>query len=261
MVNQAEIEEEIIEALPVEDNLSAEDLLMLQEMAELGMLYGLSKSKTHPRMKPFIHSTRSGTEIIDLEKTISSLKAAGEFLKGIAASGKAILFVGTTPASRKAIKEFAEKLNYPYVTKRWLGGTLTNFKVISGRVEYFKKLVSDKESGQLSKYTKKEQLMIDRQIEKMKTIFSGIKNMKELPGALLVVDPKEHSTALREARGVGLPVAAILNTNANPGQIDYPIPANDRNQKCVAWILNFLEPYLSVSGVSGSVPVSGSAEN
>lgn len=245
IVNQAQIEELEQKDNAVGDSqLSAEDLLMMQEMVELGMFYGLSKTKTHPRMRPFIYATRSGTEIINLEQTVRLLKSAAAFLKELAGLGKKILFVGTTPAARKAILEAAEKLNHPSVTKRWLGGTLTNFKVILSRIETFKKLLADREAGNLAKYTKKERLLIDRQLEKMEMLFGGIKDIKELPGAIFVVDPVKHKTAVREARRVKIPIVAILNTNADPELIDYPIPANDRNPRSIAWILNYLTPYL-----------------
>jgi len=220
--------------------LSAEDMLTLQEMAELGLLFGFSKSKTHPKMKQFIHSTRSGVEIINLEETIRLLRAAADFLRSVVAGGKNILFVGTAPASKTAIKETAEKLNQSYVTERWFGGTLTNFKVFSARLEKFNRLLEEKEQGVLEKYTKKERLMIERELEKMKVFLGGVKKMKELPAALVVVDPEKHKTAVREARKSRVPVVAILNTNANPEMIDYPIPANDRNPRSIAWILNFL---------------------
>jgi len=223
-----------------DSNVSAEDLLMIQEMAELGMFFGLSKGKTHPRMRPFIHSTRSGNEMIDLEQTAQSLKLSVDFLKKVSESGKQILLVGTTPAGKSALFEAAGKLNQPYVVKRWLGGTLTNFKVIMGRIEAFKKLLNDRESGNLAKYTKKERLIIDRQLEKMENLFGGLRNFKELPGAIFIIDPVKHKTAIREARRAKIPIIAVINTNVDPTLIDYPIPANDRNPQSIRWILNYL---------------------
>lgn len=220
--------------------LSPEDLLTLQEMAELGLLFGFSKSRTHPRMKPFIHSTRSGVEIINLEQTIRLLKAAAAFLREIVTGGKTILFVGTAPASKTAVKEIAEKLGQPYVTERWFGGTLTNFKVFSARIEKFNRLREEKEKGGLDKYTKKERLMIDREMEKMEIFLGGVRKMKGLPAALVVIDSEKHKTTVREAKKINIPVVAVLNTNANPEMINYPIPANDRNPKSIAWILNYL---------------------
>ncbi len=244
-LRKIDIEEENKEAgIPSSAVLSAEEFLMLQEMADLGMLYGLSKSKTNPKMRDFIHSTRGGIEIINLEETIKLMKSAAAFLKEIIAANKKILFVGTTPVSKSAICEISEKLDQPRIVERWIGGTLTNFKVISKRLETFRKLISDKEKGELGKYTKKEQLMFDRQIQKMEKLFGGIKNMKDLPGALFIVSPQEHETAIREAKHINIPVVAILSTNFDPTAVDYPIPASDKNIKSVGWLVNYFMSHL-----------------
>jgi small subunit ribosomal protein S2 len=233
---------EIIETQEIK--VPPEDLLVLQEMIDAGLLHGLAKSKTHPKMKPYIHSTRSGVEVIDLVQTIALLKKSGEFLKSVVDSGKSVLLVGTAPIAKQAVKAYAEKTGNPYVAERWVGGMLTNFKIVSGRIQYFKKLLADKESGDLAKYTKKEQLMIEREIEKMAVVFNGLKNMGQLPGAVLILSFADNKLAADEAKTAGIPVVAMLNTNVNPKLIEYPIPGNDKLSTGINWILNYLEPNL-----------------
>lgn len=233
---------EIIETQEVK--VSPEELVVLQDMIDAGLLHGLAKSKTHPKMKPYIHSTRSGVEVIDLVQTMELLKKAGEFLKSVVDSGKSVLLVGTAPIAKQAVKTYAEKTNNPYVAERWVGGTLTNFKMVNGRIQYFKKLLADKEAGSLVKYTKKEQLMIEREIEKMAIVFNGLKELNQLPGAMLILSFAENKMAAAEAKAAGIPVVAILNTNADPKSVEYPIPGNDKLSTSINWILNYLEPNL-----------------
>lgn len=243
-------ENEIIETQ--EAKVSPEDLLTLQEMIDAGLIHGLAKSKTHPKMKPYIHSTRSGVEVIDLVQTIVLLRKASEFLKSIVDSGKSVLLVGTAAIAKQAVKDCAEKTDNPYVIERWIGGTLTNFKIVNGRVQHFKKLLADKEAGNLAKYTKKEQLMIEREIAKMAAIFTGLKDMNELPGAMLVMSPSENKLAIDEAKNAGIPVVAFLNTNADPTMVEYPIPGNDKLSTAIEWVLNYLEPNLKRNNERGN---------
>lgn len=239
-------QEELKEGLKTEttNNLSPEEILMLQEMAEAGLLYGLSKSKTHPAMKANIFATRSGFEVINLESTIKLLPKVAEFLKNISATGKAILIVGTSPAVKVAAKEFSESANQPYVSERWLGGTLTNFKAISERVKYYNKLVADTESGALNKYTKKERVLLDKKLAKMKLHFEGIAHMTEMPAALFVLDPQDNEIAINEAKVMNIPVVSLVNTDTNPKVTLYTIPCNNRLDQGVRWILKYFEPML-----------------
>jgi len=229
------------QAEPANLELSAEEVLMLQEMAEAGLLYGLMKKKTHPGMKPWIFATRSGVEIINLENTIKEISKVNEFLNKVSSNGKQILIVGTSPAAKGIAKEIAEETGQPYVNERWLGGTLTNFKVISNRIKHYNKLIADRESGALEKYTKKERLLIDKKLEKMKLLFEGIRNLTEMPGAMLVLDMPENIIAAKEASSLGIPVAAIINTDTDPKSVDYPIPANNRLGESIKLILNHLK--------------------
>lgn len=226
---------------------TAEKTALLQEMAEQGLLYGLGKSKTHPGMRPYIFVTRSGVEIVNLEKTIDCLETAGAFLRKVIESGKTVLFVGTTPAAKRIVETFASEREFPYITERWIGGTLTNFKVVSKRVEHLKNLEKEKLTGELEKYTKMEQLLSAREIEKMRKLWGGIEKMKDVPGAVFIVDPVEHTTAVHEAKMLGIPVVAIANTNANPTACVHLIPANNRTRQSIEWVLNRLAPFLEKS--------------
>lgn len=226
------------------NNLSPEEILMLQEMAEAGLLYGLSKSKTHPAMKSNIFATRSGFEVINLESTIKLLPKVAEFFKNISVSGRSILIVGTSPSVKATVKEFAESNNQPYVSERWLGGTLTNFKAISERVKYYNKLMADSESGALNKYTKKERVLLDKKLAKMKLHFEGIANMAEMPVALFVIDPQTNEIAINEAKVMNIPVVVLANTDTNPKIVSYVIPCNNRLEQGVKWMLKHFEPVL-----------------
>ncbi len=222
---------------PIEE----EKLPILEEMMKVGLFWGHKKSKTHPRMKPFIYTTRNGVEIIDIVKTLESLEKALEFIKSKVANGGTVMLVGTTPVAKQVVKEYAEKMNLPYVVERWLGGTLTNFKTLSKRIAYFKKLKSDRAAGKLEKYTKKERLDFDREIVKLTTSFSGTENMEVLPQVMFVVDAAHNMIAINEAKKMKIPVVAIVNTDINPEILNYPVPCNDRTKEGVRWIMEKLE--------------------
>lgn len=216
-------------------------LALLEEMMKAGLAIGKRSSKTHPRMKPFVFGSRGGQEIIDLEETLAFLEKAVSFIKEKISKKATVLLAGTTPVVSGPVKETAQKLGLPFVTVRWLGGTLTNFKTISKRIAYFKKLKSDKETGRLDKYTKKERLNFDRQIEKMNIMFSGLENMDALPDVVFVIDVNKHIIVVREANRLGIPVIGVMNTDTNPELVAYPIPANDRSKQSAEWILQQLE--------------------
>jgi len=233
-----------------EQNLSAEEVLLLQEMAEAGLLYGLAKRKTHPKIKHWIFTTKSGVEIINLEYTIKALDKSAAFLKSVVSSGKQIIIVGTSPSAKNAVKEFAITASQPYVVSRWLGGTLTNFRVIEGRIKYYNQLLADRESGALNKYTKKERILLDKKLEKMKIFFEGIAEMNGIPGAVVLCDIQANQTAAREARAMGIPIVAFINTDTDPSIADYPIPANNRLNTGIRWILNYLHDSYKKAPVS-----------
>jgi small subunit ribosomal protein S2 len=231
-----------IQKVETAESLTTEEILLLQEMAEAGLLYGLMKSKTHPKMRPYIFATRSGVEIINLESSIKSIEKATEFLKSIVASGKSVLLVGTSPAAKTVVREFAAKNGVSCISDRWLGGTLTNFKAILERIKYFNKLIADRESGALNKYTKKERVLLDKKIEKMKLLFEGISSMTELPGVVIVLDPQVNQIAVLEAKEMKIPVIGIINTDMDPAFVTCSIPGNNRLSKSIEWVLSHLEP-------------------
>jgi small subunit ribosomal protein S2 len=248
-------------ALPVVE-LSAEDkakLPILEEMMKAGMMYGRKKSVTNPKMKGYVYTFRNGIAIFDLVRTLENLAKAEEFLKGVMAKGGKILVVGTQPAARDLVKSFAEELGQFYVNERWLGGMLTNFKTVNSRVERFKMLKADKAAGRLAKYTKKEQLLLEREIENFAIVFSGVEQMTTLPAAVLIIDPVIHETALREARRMKLPVVALVSSDGNPDDMAYPIPVNSSARPSIVWVLEKLKSALKnvkVETMAGAAAVA-----
>jgi len=213
----------------------------MKEMLDSNVFYGHVKSRTNPKMRSYIASTKSGVEVIDLLKTSGAVDRAAEAIKEKVRRGGTVLFVGTSSAAKFATKDVASRLMMPYVTQRWLGGTLTNFKTINTRVNHFKKLEEDKATGKLIKYTKKERLNIDIELLKFDRFMRGIEKMDKLPSIVVVADLGENEIVAREARRMKIPVVGFVNTTGNPDLVDYSIPANDRNPKSVALILAYLE--------------------
>ena len=208
------------------------------ELAHAGVIYGHKKSKTHPKMKPFIGANRNEIELLKPESVINSLQKAIEFLKEKHSRKALILIVGTQPSAHESMKKLTETFSLPLVTTRWLGGTITNFTVIHERVKEYLDLKSKKEKGELAKYTKKEQLDFTKKLEKMKEKFEGLVKLTKVPDVLLTVDPKEHDTAIREAKIKNIPVIALADTNDNPQELDYPIIANDHAKSSIDWIVD-----------------------
>jgi small subunit ribosomal protein S2 len=198
-----------------------------EQLLEAGAHFGHRTSRWNPKMKKYIFGVKNTIHVFDLEKTVTALKKAAEFAAGLAQRGEAILFVGTKPAAREIIKNGAIQAGMPYVSTRWLGGTLTNFKTINKRLEYYKKLEADFASGEMEKYTKKERLNFQKELEDLKKHFEGIKSLAKPPKAIFVTDIIEEEITVREAKKTGVPVIAICDTNTNPAGIDYLIPGND----------------------------------
>ena len=199
----------------------------IEEMMKAGVHLGHAKSKNHPAMQPYVFGVRNTISLIDLLKTKEKLAAALEFVKNISAGGGMILFVGTRPAAREAVAEAAKKTKMPYFVERWIGGALTNFKVISKRVEYMERLEKEKTGGEFEKYTKKERMKKEEEITHLSKLFDGLRMMKRLPDAVFIVDITHDDTAIREARRMKIPMMALCDTNSNADLVQYPIPSND----------------------------------
>lgn len=198
-----------------------------EQLVEAGAHFGHKTSSWNPKMAPYIFGPRNGVHIFDVEKTLKKMSEALFFMARVLANNGKVLFVGTKPAAKALIASSANELNLPYVANRWLGGTLTNFKTISKRIQYLKELEEQKKTGQWDKFTKKERLMLQRKMEKLQGQLAGIRDLNKLPEAVFITDVKVDNIAMREAKITKIPVIAICDTNMNPVGIDYIILAND----------------------------------
>lgn len=211
--------------------------ITLLELLQSGAHFGHKTSRWNPKMKPYIFTVRNDIHILDLEKTRKALTKAVEFAGSIAQAGGTILFIGTKRQARSVVQKNAEDANSPYINVRWLGGTFTNFKTIQKTVRKLEKMQELKASGQLeSRYTKKERLLVEREIEKLEKLFAGMKDMKRIPQAVFIADINYDDIALAEARKMKVPIIAIVDTNSNPEGVDFPIPCNDDATQAVELI-------------------------
>lgn len=201
--------------------------ITMKQLLEAGVHFGHQTRRWNPKMKPFIFGERNGIHIIDLQQTLKYFEIAYEFVVNLVAEGGKLLFVGTKKQAQETIKEEAERCGMYYVNYRWLGGTLTNFKTIRQSVDKLKKLESWFEDGTIERFPKKERLRLERLKSKLERNLKGIKNMEALPQALYIVDPVHEEIAVKEARKLGIPIVAIVDTNCDPDLIDYVIPGND----------------------------------
>jgi len=218
----------------------SEDKISLEKMLKNGVHFGHNKSCRDPRMNRYIFGAKRGINIIDLEKTKEGLERAIEFVKGIKKEGKQVLFVGTKKQAKAIVKISALSSDMPHVTERWLGGTFTNFGVIRKRAQYLKDSQAQMEIGGFDKYTKLEKLKKTEELEKLEKKMGGLKEMKTLPAAIFISDIKTDEIALKEALVAKVPVIAIVDTNVNPNNVDYPIPANDDAVSSVKTIMEYL---------------------
>ena len=202
-------------------------VVSMKQLLEAGVHFGHQTRRWNPKMARFIFTERNGIYIIDLQKTVQKVDEAYEFVRDLAAKGESVLFVGTKKQAQNSIREEAERCNQFYVNERWLGGMLTNFRTIQTRVARLKELEAMFEDGTVEQYTKKEAMLMQRELQKLEKNLGGIKDMKKLPGAIFVVDSKKEEIAVKEARKLGIPVIATVDTNCDPDVIDFPIPAND----------------------------------
>ena len=201
--------------------------IKLKELLEAGCHFGHQARRWNPKMNEYIYTKRGGVHIFDLGLSAKKLKEAMEFVQNLAAEGKKIVFVGTKRQATAVIKEQAEKCGMPYVAVRWLGGIITNWEQIKKSLDKMMDLEEKKSKGEFEKYTKRENVLIDKQIEKLDRFLGGLRSLKSEPAAVFVVDVKKEIAAVKEARMKGIPVIAIIDTNTDPDLIDYPIPAND----------------------------------
>lgn len=209
--------------------------ISVKEMLEAGVHFGHQTHRWNPRMKPFIYGARNGIHIIDLQKTLKLCRDACGFVNKIVAQGGDILFVGTKRQAEAIVEEEARRARMFSVTHRWLGGTLTNFRTIRASIDRLKDLEKKRDEGGLEGLTKKEKLMVEREIEKLTRSLGGIKEMLQLPSALFVMDPHKEQIALKEAARLHIPVVAVADTNCNPEGIDYLIPGNDDAIKSIRY--------------------------
>ncbi|MEI6280729.1 MAG: 30S ribosomal protein S2 [bacterium] len=200
---------------------------IVEKMFKAGAHYGYSKTRRHPSVSSYIHTTKNKGDIIDLEKTSVLLEEATLFIKNLGAQNKVVLFVGTKPEAKVATKDTAESLNMPYVNERWIGGTLSNFTEIKKRIAELENYQKDSATGELEKYTKKERVVMAKKMEKLARYYTGLLGLKKAPDALYITDAKSEHIAATEARKSGVPVVSLVNSDSNIKGIDYPIVAND----------------------------------
>jgi len=200
--------------------------IQMKELLEAGVHFGHQTRRWNPKMKPFIFGKRNGIHIVDLQKTLHHFEDSAEFIRDLAANGRNVLFVGTKRQAQDAIREEAERCGMFYMNHRWLGGTMTNFRTIRKSIQRFKE-IEEILSNEDSHLTKKERIHLERQRRKMDRAFGGIKDMEDLPDALFVIDTVHEHIAIKEANRLGIPVVAVVDTNSDPEEVDFPIPGND----------------------------------
>jgi small subunit ribosomal protein S2 len=208
----------------------------VEQMFEAGIHYGYSKTRRHPSVSPYIYTTKNKSDIIDLEKTAVMLDSAKEFVKSLGAKNKTILFVGTKPEAKVAVKNAAESLGMPYAVERWIGGTLSNFTEIKKRIAELENYRKDSSTGGLDKYTKKERVMMAKKMEKLERYYSGLVSLKKGPDAVFIVDAKSEHIAQVEAKNGNVPVIALVNSDSNIKSIDYPIVGNDASIPAIKFV-------------------------
>lgn len=218
-------------------NTTNADNGIVESLFSAGAHFGFIKSRRHPSTKPFIFGVKNNIEIFDLEKTKDSLNSALNFTEELGARNAVILFISGKSEAKAAVTSYAESINMPYVAGRFIGGTLTNYPEIKKRVDKLESWVSQKEKGELVKYTKKERLLIDREIEKLRTFFFGLSVMKRLPDAVFVVDSKKEFIAVKEAKLMGIPVISLCGSDNNLNEVDFPIPGNDSSRTSIDFFI------------------------
>lgn len=222
----------------------------IKKLLEAGAHFGHKTSRWHPKMAQYIHSKRGGSHIIDLTKTVSNLETALNFLENVSAEGKQVVIVGTKRQAHDIAKKLALETNSPYVVERWLGGMMTNRNTIGGRVKHLKDLEAKMESGVLvAKFNKLEVQRFQEEIDEMNHIYGGIKNLSAKPGAVFVFDITHDINAVREATKLGIPVVALVDSNADPSQVAYPVPCNDDAIKALQLVADYVQAAITIGAV------------
>ena len=216
------------------------ETISVKQLLEAGAHFGHQTGHWNPRMKSYIYTQRNGIHIIDLEQTATMLEKACNYIRDLVSSGKPILFLGTKRQAQEAIEEEAKRCGMYYVNQRWLGGMLTNFKTIQDRLNYLVQLEDKRTRGDLDYMPKKEKMKVEKEIARLNKLMGGFKEMINLPGALFIVDPCKEKIALAEAKKVGVPVVAMVDTDCDPTNIDYPVPSNDDAIKAIKFICNMI---------------------
>ena len=230
---------------------------LLKQLLEAGVHFGHQTKRWNPKMKRYIFGSRSGIYIINLEKTATQLATACEFLEGIAAKGQHVLFVGTKKQAKAMIREQAQRAGCPFVTNRWLGGTLTNFNTIKQNINRYLNLRKQKEDGVFDRISKKDARRNERQLAKLDTNVGSISTLEGLPACLYVIDPKREQNAVHEANRLKIPIVAMCDTNADPDLIAYPIPSNDDAIRSIRLITTMLADSLVAGRRKAGLPIPG----
>lgn len=212
----------------------------IEELFEASVYLGHRKNKVHPKSKKYIYRFENGVSIIDLRKTVEAIDKAKKFLQQLKKEGKKILLVITKKISDEKIKNLCEKYQIPSITTKWPAGLLTNFETIIKNIKKLKKMREDKENGQWDKFVKHEKVKLEKKLKKLEKFYGGIVNLEKLPDALLVVDIKKEKNAVKEAKEKNIPLVAIVDTNVNPDEVDYPIPGNDDASSSIEYLVNDL---------------------
>jgi len=231
------------------------DTATIKQLLEAGAHFGHQTSRWHPRMKKYIFTKRNGIHIIDLEQTASMLDTACDFVRQVSAEGSHILFVGTKKQAQETVEEAATRCNMYYVNQRWIGGVLTNFATIQARIDHLVRLEDQQARGEFNRLPKKEGLKLGEEISRLNRQMGGFKEMTSLPSALFIVDPTKERIALAEAKRIGIPVVAIVDTNCNPDDIDYPVPANDDAIKAIKLLCSRIADSV-IEGKTGEAVIS-----
>lgn len=211
-----------------------------QTLIDAGLNYGYSRTRRHPTVVPFLSPVKERIDMFDLDGSLKHLSEASQFVANLAQGGKVVLFVGGKHEVQSIVKHAAERCNQPYVAGRWIGGTLTNFKNIQTRLALLERLTGERDRGELGKYTKRERLMIDREIETLQSRFGGIAHMGALPAALFVVDSRHENIAVREANQIGIPVIGLASSDCDFSLVQHPIPGNDTSIRSVRLVCDII---------------------